>query len=46
LRWEGVRNAARPSLTATRASLPWVLEEIEGAAEGAGLDPLDLFAIT
>jgi isopenicillin-N N-acyltransferase-like protein len=44
LRWDDLRRAAGPYLAATRAALPWVVEEIEGAAEGAGLDPLDLFA--
>jgi isopenicillin-N N-acyltransferase-like protein len=43
-RWDDIRRAAEPYLAATRASLPWVVEEIEGAAQGAGLDPLDLFA--
>lgn len=44
VRWEDVRRAAEPYLAATRASLPWVVEEIEGAAEGAELDLVDLFA--
>jgi len=29
---------------ATRAATPWLVEEIEGAAEGAGVDPLALVA--
>ncbi len=29
---------------ATLAATPWLVEEIDGAAEGAGLDPLALFA--
>ena len=29
---------------ATRAGTPWLVEEIEGAAEGAGVDPIALFA--
>ena len=29
---------------ATRAGTPWLVEEIDGAAEGAGVDPLELFA--
>jgi len=29
---------------ATRAGTPWLVEEIDGAAEGAGVDPLALFA--
>jgi isopenicillin-N N-acyltransferase-like protein len=28
----------------TRAATPWLVEEIDGAAEGAGVDPLALFA--
>ena len=31
---------------ATRAATPWLAEEIEGAAEGAGVDPLALFAVS
>jgi hypothetical protein len=29
---------------ATRAATPWLVEEIDGAAQGAGVDPLALFA--
>ena len=29
---------------ATRAATPWLVDEIDGAAEGAGVDPLALFA--
>ena len=29
---------------ATHAATPWLVEEIDGAAEGAGVDPLALFA--
>ncbi len=29
---------------ATRAASPWLVEELDGAAEGAGVDPLALFA--
>jgi isopenicillin-N N-acyltransferase-like protein len=29
---------------ATRAGAPWLVEEVDGAAEGAGVDPLALFA--
>jgi isopenicillin-N N-acyltransferase-like protein len=29
---------------ATRAATPWLVEEMDGAAEGAGVDPLELFA--
>jgi isopenicillin-N N-acyltransferase-like protein len=28
----------------TRAATPWLVEEIDGAAEGAGVDPSELFA--
>jgi hypothetical protein len=31
---------------ATRRAVPWIVEEIDGAAEGAGVDPLALFAIS
>src|SRR5262245_11783593 len=44
VRWDDIRQAAKPYWAATRAALPSVIEEIEGAAEAAGLDPLDLFA--
>lgn len=42
LSWEEMRMAAAPYLAATRRSLPWVVEELAGAAEGSGLDLLDL----
>ena len=29
---------------ATRRATPWLVDEIDGAAEGAGVDPLELFA--
>lgn len=29
---------------ATRRAVPWIVDEIDGAAEGAGVDPLALFA--
>jgi len=29
---------------ATRAATPWLVEEVDGAAEGAGVDPMALFA--
>jgi isopenicillin-N N-acyltransferase like protein len=29
---------------ATRAATPWLVQEIDGAAEGAGVDPMELFA--
>ena len=31
---------------ATTPSLPWLLEELDGCAEGAGVDPLEFFATT
>lgn len=42
--WEDFRQAALPYLAATERAFPWVVEEIRGAADGAGLDFLDLFA--
>ena len=41
------RGAARPGeeyLAFTEPRLPWLVEELEGIAETAGIDPLDLFA--
>jgi hypothetical protein len=35
---------ARRFRDATLASTPWLVDEIDGAAEGAGIDPLALFA--
>ena len=43
LRWEEARRAAAPYLAATERAFPWVVEELRGAAEGAGVDFLDLF---
>jgi isopenicillin-N N-acyltransferase-like protein len=40
-----MRGAAAPYLAATRQSLPWVVEELAGAAEGAELDLLDLMVM-
>jgi isopenicillin-N N-acyltransferase like protein len=42
-RWEDYRHAAQPYLAATQAAFPWVVDEIRGAAQGAGVDFLDLF---
>jgi len=42
-RWEDYRNAALPYLAATERAFPWVVDEIRGAAEGAGIDFNDLF---
>ncbi len=30
----------------TASSLPWLIEELDGCAEGAGVDPLEFFAVT
>jgi isopenicillin-N N-acyltransferase-like protein len=30
----------------TAAALPWLMEELDGCAEGAGVDPLELFAVS
>lgn len=46
LRWEDYRTAAQPYLTASEHAFPWVVDEIKGAATGAGLDFLDLFTIS
>ncbi len=43
LRWEACRRAAQPYLDAAQRAFPWVLEELRGAADGAGVDFLDLF---
>jgi isopenicillin-N N-acyltransferase like protein len=32
--------------TFTASRLPWLLDELEGCAEGAGVDPLELFAVS
>jgi isopenicillin-N N-acyltransferase-like protein len=40
--WEDLRQAATPYLAATRTQLPWIAEELRGAAAGAGIDLLDL----
>lgn len=37
-------NLAGRYRAATRAGTPWLVEEIDGAADGAGVDPLALFA--
>ena len=43
LRWEDYRVAAQPYLAATERAFPWAVEEIRGAADGAGVDCCDLF---
>jgi isopenicillin-N N-acyltransferase-like protein len=43
LRWDDYRRAAEPYLVATERAFPWVVEEIRGAADGAGIDFTDLF---
>src|SRR5262245_25134367 len=40
--WQELRQAAAPYLAATSTHLPWIVEELRGAAEGAGMDLLDL----
>ena len=30
----------------TAPALPWLMDELDGCAEGAGVDPLELFAVT
>jgi len=41
--WENLRRAAEPYLAAAQQTFPWVLDELRGAADGAGLDFLDIF---
>jgi isopenicillin-N N-acyltransferase like protein len=36
--------AARPYREVTARELPWLVEELDGVAEGAGVDPLAVFA--
>jgi len=43
LTWDDYRRAAQPYLAATECAFPWLVEEIRGAAQGAGADFLDLF---
>ncbi len=38
------KAAARPYLEVTRRELPWLVDELDGVAEGAGADPLAVFA--
>jgi isopenicillin-N N-acyltransferase like protein len=38
------RELARPYRTATGSELPWLVDELDGVAEGAGVDRLALFA--
>jgi isopenicillin-N N-acyltransferase-like protein len=45
LTWEDMRRAVEPYLAATRADLPWIVVEFEGAAAGSGIDVIDLFAL-
>ncbi|MGZ4430057.1 MAG: C45 family autoproteolytic acyltransferase/hydrolase [Gaiellales bacterium] len=40
----GQLEGAIPYRDVTAAELPWLVEELAGAAEGAGVDPLALFA--
>jgi hypothetical protein len=46
LRWEDHRRSAEPYLAATRRAFPWVIDEIQGAAAGAGLDFMDLLTVS
>lgn len=43
LHWDDCRRAVRPYLAATQRAFPWVLEELRGVADSAGVDFLDLF---
>jgi isopenicillin-N N-acyltransferase-like protein len=43
--WEAMRRAAEPYLAATRQHLPWIITELEGVAEGGGLELLDLMVM-
>lgn len=43
--WDDLRGQARPYLAATEKALPWIVTELQGAAEGAGIDFLDLFVL-
>jgi isopenicillin-N N-acyltransferase-like protein len=45
LTWDDMRRRAESYLAVTRAGLPWIVEEIAGAAEGAGVEFVDLFAL-
>ena len=46
LTWDDMRQAAAPYLAATRAHLPWIIAEFEGAAAGSGIDLIDLVAFS
>jgi len=41
---DGQRALADRYREVTATAYPWLLDELEGVAEGAGVDPLDLFA--
>lgn len=43
LNWDDYRRAAQPYLDAAQRTFPWVLDELRGVADGAGLDFMDLF---
>jgi isopenicillin-N N-acyltransferase like protein len=43
LTWDDYRSAAQPYLAATKQAFPWIIEEMRGAADGSGVDFLDLF---
>lgn len=42
-RWDDLRAAAGPYQAATERAFPWVMDELRGAAEGAGVDFEALF---
>jgi isopenicillin-N N-acyltransferase like protein len=46
LTWDDYRAASRPYLDATKQAFPWIIEELQGAAEGSGVDFTDLFTGT
>jgi isopenicillin-N N-acyltransferase-like protein len=43
---QGARARAEPFREVTAQELPWLVEEWDGVAEGAGVDPLALFAVS
>jgi isopenicillin-N N-acyltransferase like protein len=43
---EGQLTLARAYRDVTAPALPWLIEELDGCAEGAGVEPLELFAST
>src|SRR5262245_27681325 len=45
IRWDDMRQAAAPYLSATFGALPGVVAELEGAASGAGVEVIDLVVL-